>query len=1291
MGGGIYTSNGTVNEKEPCIFRENVAEEMGGAVAALSGRVVLVGSTIEGNSAPSGGGVWAGNHSALSLTSATLRGNQAGADGGAAYVASHVGEFALHDCLVDDNNASEFGGAAFLQRPSTAATLTLRSTHFSANRAGAAGANLYWEQYADAPWPTCENCTAGSVEGVDNPEVDPILATDATDFRLVQGGFVVGATMKGESRVAFDPPLQYVAVDVYGNPTWLPSEPLVVAAVEDLEVSLSGSTLASYVPSEGATFTYLMITARPGRTVSLNFEPKQARAWRSVAVVVALELCAAGERYIEDAERCEECAPGALKLTNSSAPCDDCNMEGMTCHGGANWTLDDGYWQAANSVERCVAGLPSGSEPPACMFDRVYACATTGACSSPEAQRSSNGGVTIQVEEQCSEGHRSDVALCGACSPGYELLRDGMCRRCAGSAAWRWGTFFGMVGALMALVTLVIRVAILPMWRNSSTLPGVSRVSSVMHRTVARTKRQLFISSLVRMLCNHMQVLAQQTIVFSASVFPGFYGSFASQFTEVITVSLMHWLRVQCLVAGSTSGPTFREATGLGIFYSDFLCLTMLPYLVILPLVVASAPGWLAASQLFLRCRLAEGDDECPRSSTTVEMSAITDLPVDHTASVGWDSSPPPADTNDEPAGIPTKASEAETMPRDDETSGSTNLQSDHLGLKWSATNPTFNTGFEDNCGHGHEGSDALPPQEPKCVSIGEAPEQEGRHKGGHAAALKGSDFMGVYHPFATFVLVFLHPSVSTVCMQLFMCDHIYLEEDEPTAWLRMDLETPCYDLQWFLFMIIAVVVILSYVVGLPLILTFLTNYLYSQKAVKRGEEILYLNAARLRILHCDGSVADEGDEGPMVKYVMEEATGDVVEVDPVFPAEYDVGDGIDKMKTRLLHDRRFRFLSSYVLPYREQCYYWAGCDILIRLSQTSFVVLVEMVSPKYDLLYSIINSTLALTLQSYVQPYQSGRCNFVLALSQLCISLAICSFIGEEYVNEGENNADSVFFGAMLVSYQGIFAAVICYIIVLEVSDYFTKEYDAFMPLASRTIKKRVIYNTVVGYGEDAVKKVEDLAKFVNVRDAAISADLCNNLRRVDNLDIAGHHVCERLPLAELDTRKRDALAIISARFKVHMATDDLLMALIVCVMRDWLCDRSATRVKRTPLLCFRSLRVMRVLAKGSMLLYKGEIDGGSARALHSMATCRADGHDEDTAMVADGDTPVPRPSSATNEQVVGAVKRYIACVMTAKSDALMRADRWPDVQNLFGLRVSNAYTRLAWFPRDEDISTLL
>ena len=294
---------------------------------------------------------------------------------------------------------------------------------------------------------------------------------------------------------------------------------------------------------------------------------------------------------------------------------------------------------------------------------------------------------------------------------------------------------------------------------------------------------------------------------------------------------------------------------------------------------------------------------------------------------------------------------------------------------------------------------------------------------------------------------------------------------------------------------------------------------------------------------------------------------------------------------------------------------------------------------------------------------------------------------------------------------------------------------------------------------------KMEDFGKILNVREPPIEADLRYYLRRVDNVDIGGQHVCERLPWAEVAARKRQAIHAIATRFGLPTASDDLLMALVAFIMRDWLCNMPTSRIKRTPLLCFRSLRVMRAVARalygaspimidrdqlrvssirahrlttqGGTLLYKGEIDGASARALHSMATCRSvcinksitsapcdtdrmmvamhdprlrafvavrdahedgtivlceDGHDEDTSTVVSNQTRTSDVTNAdTDDDMLCAVKRYIACVTFAKAGALMRADRWRDVQRIFGLRITDAHTRLAWFPLDADMDALL
>ncbi|KAK3284319.1 hypothetical protein CYMTET_8026 [Cymbomonas tetramitiformis] len=593
-GGGISADNSTVHVMWQSRITSNAANQNGGGIALLPGsKLEMENATVAHNSAVEGGGLWVDQSAHAYVTSSELSGNVAYQEafaesgmGGAVAAAAEITALLLDDCQLAGNEA-HLGAGIFLHTLGQVSTVWLSNLHFDQNRAFV-GPNVMWEYAVTAAIPECVNCTRTST-------ADALLSSTAVRYAVMQSGLEVGGTLWAESTVAINPPLSYVAVDFYGNITGLSlkvagnttQEPTVVAVAVANTSSLKGNTIGAYKYPDGAEFEALSMVGPPGGTFNLSLQPQTAD-WGDASVTVALAPCEAGTQYIEQGQVCERCATGLLKFDNSTEPCisTDCSaVDGVACHGGAEYTVEDGYWLAAESTRKCV---DAGADSVACMFDRVYLCDFSGACDSGEDRSNTGGEPTIAQALMCAEGYRSDTVLCSVCQPGYQYAAaNGSCTRCPES------TLHGLLLAAAAFaLTLCIGAAFYVAYPNTEagrevgkdTIFSSKRKSQILQHHLKLRKRTRA-SGLLSTLLNHMQVMSQHILIFPIEVFPKFYYNFAVVF-GAFNVSLVRWLGLQCLVAGTVSGRSFDDSVGVGLFYFNFLIIAAMPYVILLPVVV---------------------------------------------------------------------------------------------------------------------------------------------------------------------------------------------------------------------------------------------------------------------------------------------------------------------------------------------------------------------------------------------------------------------------------------------------------------------------------------------------------------------------------------------------------------------------------------------------------------------------------------------------------------------------------------------------------------------------------
>eukprot|EP00854_Cymbomonas_tetramitiformis_P004396 gene4396-5406_t len=1036
-GGGISASASVVHVILQSYLAKNTAGQTGGGIALLSGSDLhMENATVAHNRASEGGGLWVDHIACAHITFSVFFGNvaQEEADGGvfaefgsggAVAAASDVGELRLDNCLLVSNEAHR-GAGVFVHTPSELPAVQLSNLHFDQNLAFV-GPNVMWEYAATAATPACFNCTR-------TPTADALMSSSAVRFAVMQRGAEVGATLWADSDAVIDPGLTYTAIDFYGNVTSLslrtsdnsPQEPTVVAVALANTSSLTGSTVALYTYPYGATFEALAMVGLPGESFNLSFQP-QADGWGDVSVTVMLAPCEAGTQHIEQGQSCERCASGLLKFDNSTQPCSstDCSaVDGITCPGGAEYSLDDGYWLAAESVRKCV--LDAGADSVGCVFDRVYVCDFSGACDSEDGRSNTAGEPAIAQALMCAEGYRSDTALCEI---GRQILD-------AKSSSLR-KSFIRVShikiikghDASALLSTLLNHMQAVP------PAPAPAAWALLRPCDMRDLSEDYFADSVLIM------VMSQHTLIFPIEAFPKIYYDYvANVFSGVFNVSLVRWLGLQCLVAGSISGPSFADSVGVGLFYFNFLIIAALPYVILLPVFVSLLLGrsrgkgashdlaeGLDSAGEDLPAEVLHGTEHRQDSEwsvedrpltlekqvnvavTMVEMAAeqqscetdtmaaaqareaqryvdmavaakevqehqqeevtimrynvnemnITIMAAAVMTKTGEQNSEmfmaAASKAEEENDGIPAidqvageqRHIQVDTAAR--AASANAEAEIEHGDVQMAAAMMTTNAAAEqsrelntvmvaERAAHVHH------KQGDTSEVAAEADELRG-DAGTPAVDGAETNMLVAYSVFAMLCLIYIHPMVSTACFQVFYCDAIHFDQETVQYWLHADRSSECFTPGWFVFMSVSIFVIFTFSLGLPISLSFGLRYLHAQKQVTLNQLPLFVRASQI---HVSYKMSHE-----RTYKIPHPTTGALVVVEPVF-RDGATGDELDRIRSRLDTKEVLLYAAPYTEPFKEPYFYFLGITILIRLMQTSVVVLIRMALEHHDTIYAL-------------------------------------------------------------------------------------------------------------------------------------------------------------------------------------------------------------------------------------------------------------------------------------------------------------------------------------------------
>lgn len=114
-------------------------------------------------------------------------------------------------------------------------------------------------------------------------------------------------------------------------------------------------------------------------------------------------------------------------------------------------------------------------------------------------------------------------------------------------------------------------------------------------------------------------------------------------------------------------------------------------------------------------------------------------------------------------------------------------------------------------------------------------------------AGSRPMDKLGSWLSLSVLFMIVIHPTVSTYTFQLFNCNKIYLDDDEPRWWLALDHATECYVGSWYSLRALAIFIMMSYVMGMPFLLAVICFSMYDMKRVEVMGRVEYVPSKFLR------------------------------------------------------------------------------------------------------------------------------------------------------------------------------------------------------------------------------------------------------------------------------------------------------------------------------------------------------------------------------------------------------------------------------------------------------------
>ncbi|KAK3278575.1 hypothetical protein CYMTET_13491 [Cymbomonas tetramitiformis] len=565
MGGALACQGGGVLTLRSAQLENNTALQGGGGVQVDTSCIVEIHETTFRmnkvlSSGGLGGGMLLGRAVVCHVTESTFHGNFAmEGDGGGIWLS-----FLIQRVLVVDT-AFEAGGAAqgtgiYVSHVSGA--VDFEGLRFSRN-AAVVGPNIFWvinsgfERIGNITEITCVECTF--------PADTALLSTSAVSYVVLEvetGKPVTECTLDSGTSL---PSMEYEALDFYGNRT-ITADDLVVVIVSS-DATLSGPTIVPMDTVNRTTrFDNLTVSGEPGVSYNVIFAPS-IQSWEAVIVTVHMAPCAVGDVYDSISHTCNRCAEGFIKFDSLATECTSCKDSGMTCHGGSDFTLDDGYWMAYDSI-----GAACNVSDTQCFIDRVYLCDVEAACTT-EYERTNVPGSHLPATAVCASGYNNDTVLCGSCERGYSANAAKECVQCPHDiTAYVTSILWTLV--IFAMIYVGVRYAMSIMSTRQSNRVATTFEDGEDIPELAGATFGIW--------CGWMQVAGQTLDIYDTEVVPNMYRYFLvvpgaldlNIFKMMNTTCIMNW----ALGDGNAGVLAFVDGFRLNfMFHAALPCLIMGP------------------------------------------------------------------------------------------------------------------------------------------------------------------------------------------------------------------------------------------------------------------------------------------------------------------------------------------------------------------------------------------------------------------------------------------------------------------------------------------------------------------------------------------------------------------------------------------------------------------------------------------------------------------------------------------------------------------------------------------
>lgn len=303
------------------------------------------------------------------------------------------------------------------------------------------------------------------------------------------------------------------------------------------------------------------------------------------------------------------------------------------------------------------------------------------------------------------------------------------------------------------------------------------------------------------------------------------------------------------------------------------------------------------------------------------------------------------------------------------------------------------------------------------------------------------------YHAFlyirmATFLLIFVHPTVTTYMIQIYNCRAIYNTEETIQYWLEMDMTTQCYTKTWWIYCSISLFVCVVYVLGLPIGFALITNYYHRYKKMRLEGRALYMHQ---RLISIRGKTS----------YFL---VGTDHQLEPIYvPQWMQSSTTLDhyNIATKLDNSLFTQYLGHFLIPFERNRFYWVAIDITHEVLQSSAVIIVRIMLEEYDLVFATTVAVVTLAFYTYYKPHVHPTDSAFQTLVLLSYCFIYIAFLTQRYVHGEVSGEEESVNGYVLASIIGLLCSSMIFVIIRNYIDVYSSTLEKIAaPIPKASIK---------------------------------------------------------------------------------------------------------------------------------------------------------------------------------------------------------------------------------------------